>query len=176
MEDPQSHRGAGGSSVGPHGAPDPNDAFITVQMPSTEIFDAAPEEAADPDPTVRIDKKPHWFKRHPSSSKPKQTNTIGVRMRRSEFLSYFVKDRKTDQYREGVVVPPGRRKQWLQKRLHDQQTGELDETTRDPDRGGPTASSSGFADKVRVYGRNMIDTVTMQAGVVPGPHSISNSS
>ena len=48
-------------------------------------------------------------------------------MRKAEFLQYFAKDPKTGDYREGVIEPPGGRKQWLQERIEDFSSGSLDE-------------------------------------------------
>lgn len=103
------------------------DPFITVQFPESEVYDNPPDYDQVTDPTVsRSEKKGSWLKRHlsPSSKEPK---TIAVRMRKSEFLKYFVKDQKTGGYKQGVVEPPGGRMAWLQERIQEFRSGELDE-------------------------------------------------
>lgn len=52
---------------------------------------------------------------------------IGVRMTREEFLKYFAKDHRTGQYRKDVVEPKNGRQQWLQERIEEFSSGQLDE-------------------------------------------------
>lgn len=108
-------------------ASDAQDPFITVQIPETEIYDEPPPPGYSPeDPAVAKQKKSGWIKRL-SHSKEKNNKTKGVRMRRSELTMYFLKDPKTNEYRKGVIEPPGGRKRWLQDRIDEFEGGMLDE-------------------------------------------------
>ena len=165
------------------GPSDPSDAIITVQLPETEIYDLPPEYQADDDPTIeREGRRPSWFKRRVSRSKSTQGRTIGVRMRKGEFFSYFVKDEKTGQYREGVVEPPGGRQMWLQQRLQDQQTwpparygsgarGKLDSETLAPTGDGPAQGGRRLSENVKGFMRTAIDAYSQQQGVYLRPHN-----
>ena len=96
--------------------------FITVQIPESEIF------GDETDSTItQPKKKTNWFKRQVNSSQNiGGVKTVPVRMRKEEFTKYFIKNPKTGQYHDGVVEPPGGRKQWLQERIEDFKSGMLD--------------------------------------------------
>lgn len=104
--------------------------FITVQIPESEISDSPPAYA-ELDSSIVIpgsEKKPNWFERQLAHKNKSMDRTIPVRMRKNEYLKFFAKDPKTGQYRDGVVEPPGGRKQWLQYRIQDFEAGELDDS------------------------------------------------
>ena len=48
-------------------------------------------------------------------------------MTKAEFLQYFAKDQKTGQYRKHIVEPLGGRQKWLQERIEEFSTGQLDD-------------------------------------------------
>ena len=112
-------------------AEDEQDPYITVQILESDIYDEPlPPSYSEQDPTVSTGKKPSLFKFKLGSSRDKE-KTKGVRMRRSELTTYFLKDPKTKQYRKGVIEPPGGRKQWLQDRIELFESGMLDEGAYD---------------------------------------------
>ena len=104
------------------------DVYITVAMPESEIWDD-PNQPAEGDPSItNKERKPSWFKRKLDTKHDiRGQKTHPVRMLKSDFVKYFLKDQKTGQYREGVVEPPEGRKQFLQQCIYEYRTGQLDE-------------------------------------------------
>ena len=102
--------------------------YITVAIPEHEIYGDA-NVTAEADPSISGTKRrPSWFKRHLD---PKRNidghKTVPVRMLKSDFVKYFFKDQRTGRYRDGVVEPPGGRKQFLQQCIFDFESGQMDD-------------------------------------------------
>ena len=157
----------------PRGAPNGGNKFIVVQVPKSEIFgEEQAVEQIDNGPITGLEKKPNWFKRQLSQSIAKKEPTVGIIMRWVEFYQYFAKDKSTGKYRDEVVEPPGGRQQWLQQRLHDQNTGQLEkedpEDDSKPESGTsapPTTKGERFVGAMKGFGRTAIDTYAKQQGV-----------
>ena len=156
---------------------DPSDALITVQIPESEIYDLPPDYQADPN----IQRRPSWVERR--FSRTKKEETVGVRMRKGEFFNFFVKDKKTGEYREGVIEPPGGRKAWLQRRLEEQESwppaqynyqarGKLDSQTLAPtdDGSAGTGRDKGVKGNVRGIIRSAAEVTAQQQGTYLRPN------
>jgi hypothetical protein len=102
--------------------------YITVAIPESDIWDDG-DPSAEGDPSITgTKKKASWFKRKfDAKYDAGGQKTHPVRMLKSDFVKYFLKDQKTGQYREGVVEPPGGRKQFLQQCIYEYRTGQMDE-------------------------------------------------
>lgn len=108
---------------------------LLVQIPRSEIFDDETVDQSqtydDDGPIKDLGDKPSWFKRKLSSvAAPSSSKTIGIRMTKAEFLTYFARDEKTGQYKKDVVEPPGGRKAWLQERLPENDPEQWDYTLK----------------------------------------------
>lgn len=109
-----------------------DEQMLLVQIPRSEIFDEAPTEEAEEDlgPIQDLSKKPSWFKRKLSQATNGSDKTIGIRMTKAEFLAHFARDEKTGEYKKGVTEPTEGRKEWLQKRLPENDPEQWDTTLK----------------------------------------------
>jgi len=104
---------------------DDSEPYPAVLLPASELEDSplgfGNEDDEGPIKGMKPAKKESWLKRHFGHSHPKQ-KVYEVRMSKDEYEDYFARDPETGEYRQGVVEPPGGRKEWVMQRLEEQKT------------------------------------------------------
>jgi len=104
---------------------DGDDPWTSVMIRSIELDEPGTASPADEGPVKGQDlpKKKNWLKRHLSQQPHPKGEMLFVQVRRSEYEAYFAKDKTAGHYKEGVMEPPGGRREWVYQRLVDQKSG-----------------------------------------------------
>jgi hypothetical protein len=123
---------------------DESEPYPTILIPASELehglLGSENEEDEGPIKGLKPTKKESWIKRHLGHSRPKH-KVYEVRMSKDEYECYFAKDPETGEYCEGVVEPPGGRKEWVMQRLEEQKSLK-------PAKNPPNSSAGGLGGNV----------------------------